>query len=132
MEKARKRLLAIWHAPTAGPSEIILALIAVAYGVGLLLPRDEFSIYRSQGEMATTFSENAWGLMLTAAGSCRIVSVLMAYFHGRLLTTLILIALWLYLSFSFLTASPLNPRVVALSTLALCDCWTLFRIRRRE
>ena len=132
MEKVRKRLLAIWHAPTVGPAEIILAVTAIAYGAGLLLPRDEFAIYRSQGEMATSLSESTWGWMFVIVGSCRIASILMRSYAGRTWTTMISIGLWLYLSVSFLTASPLNPRVMVLSAWVLCESWTLFRIRHRE
>lgn len=132
MGRLRKRLREIWHAPTVGPAEVILSLTAIAYGAGLLLPRDEFAIYRSQGEMATNVGENVWGLMFLIVGMIRLGSIFTAFYAGRTLTTMISIGLWLYLSVSFLTASPLNPRVMVLFVWALCESWTLLRIRHRE
>lgn len=130
--KMRRRALEIWHAPTVGPAEMILSLMAIAYGAGLLLPLDEFVIYRSRGQMASGFGETTWASMFLMIGMTRVGSILTRSYRGRLLTTLISIGLWLYLAISFLIASPVNQRVVLLFTLALCEWWTLLRIHRRE
>ena len=132
VRKMRRRALQIWHAPTLGPSEMILSLTAIAYGAGLLLPRDEFVMYRSQGQMASGMGETTWAVLFLTAGLTRVGSILMKSYRGRVLTTSSSIGLWLYLAISFLTASPINQRVTVFSTLALCECWTLLRIRHRE
>jgi hypothetical protein len=130
--KAISRLIQIWHAPTVGPAEVILSLTAAAYGVGLLLPQEEFSIYRVQGHMAASFSERTWGTVFLLIGSSRMMSVIWSWYKGRIWLTSLSIGAWFYLALSFALASPLNPRVVVLSVWAMCETWTLFRIHQKE
>lgn len=132
MVKLRKRWLEIWRTPSLGPAEVILSLTAIAYGGGLLLPQEEFMIYRVQGQMASNFSEWMWGLAFLIVGILRMTAVLFNSYRGRIWLTLLSIGTWLYLCLSFLLASPLNPRVIVLFVWAMCEAWTLFRIHQRE
>ena len=112
--------------------EMMSGMLALFWGIILLLPFDTFSSTPSYFAMQTIAPEIAWGLAVAIGGMAQMISVLFLSNYARKLTAGISIFIWWFVAGMFIVSNSISTAVPVYSIIALSSSWSFIRLLQRH
>jgi hypothetical protein len=129
LSKIKNRLLLIYASHTE-PMEFLTALLAVGWGVWMLLPTESFLFFRQYWFLLVVAQEEIWGWMFVSVGLASLFSLIEGSVMRRRILMFCIFMFWLFLAAAFAITEPTLPITFFYSVMALATMWTFIRLKR--
>ena len=131
MIELRKLLLNIKHiVVSADPTttELFTGMLAVSWGLLLILPIDTFGSTKNYTTMEVLAPEMVWAALMFAVGLIQVAAVIYGKVKARKIPAMMSTMLWIFITFMFVSANPASASIAAYAVVSLFSIWTYLRL----